>query len=646
MTSSSDKLILVPNQPFQPQKIMPNSAPVALILFSNDLNRFLPAVERERKIIEEALEHFVDSNRLKVIARSAVSTEEIFRLFNRYRGRIVLFHFAGHAEGNGLQFNQNFEDNDLGRAVGLADLFHMEVENGMLQLVFLNGCSTHPQLELLKQAGIPSVISTRHPIEDKKAVLLAQQFYQCLANSEAEQPFENLPTLGDAFQHAIAFLKTSYSVAVQEQKRSLIFDFDGTREDQSDKHTWTLYSSQPDWQLSVEIADEQKPFNERLTLDLIEAIEPHSKAARKFLAKARTISGWEDIARVTDKAKDILSYSYVGVLGIQLRKLFAIGKEALSENKQRQYLLHCLLTARRSIQLLCFSLLSHLWDYQKEQSRQLSETERKDLQHFFDNQFDLDLQGYVELLGSLCQMCSRMQLEFPMAELETFQAQLEEESDWMQAVRRLQEIQARFDKSQCELSDCFVVERQLSQLLRSLHFLAAYRMVSIKTIAYDEMRNSPPRYLHTFTALGIDSKFNVNTERVNYVDAPITTDAILLFKGRYNQSINLFPFIIDVNALTFESGAKVCFYNGQDFNDNSLNYRFLEDNSLVNVAYTGIHKEDTNLNQLMMDPEQRKILKLDTVWQQFQEAKKTLLRSSSVEIDDLFGDEEEDDFGF
>ena len=79
--------------------------PVALVVFSNDFDNYLSNIEVERKVIEEALEHYDDTNRLKIITRSAVSTEELFRLFNKYSGRIALFHFAGHAGGKGLQFN-------------------------------------------------------------------------------------------------------------------------------------------------------------------------------------------------------------------------------------------------------------------------------------------------------------------------------------------------------------------------------------------------------------------------------------------------------------------------------------------------------------------------------------------------------------
>jgi len=62
---------------------MPQKPPIALIIFSNDLGNYLSNIETERKVIEEALEHYDDTNRLKVITRSSVSIEELFRLFNK-----------------------------------------------------------------------------------------------------------------------------------------------------------------------------------------------------------------------------------------------------------------------------------------------------------------------------------------------------------------------------------------------------------------------------------------------------------------------------------------------------------------------------------------------------------------------------------
>lgn len=627
---------------------MSNTLPVALILFSNDMDAFLPMVEQERKIIEEALEHFDDTNRLKVVARSSVSIEEVFRLFNRYKGRILMFHFAGHAEGHGLQFNQQFEDAEMGQAVGLADLFRREVENGILQLVFLNGCSTNPQLELMKEAGVPSVISTYHPIEDKKAVAFAQQFYQYLSNAQSEDPFNKLPKLQQAFEHAIAYLKTAYSIKEKEpveekaQQRSVMFNFDAATE--ADTETWTLHTTQPDWRLPGEVAGEMKPFNELLTLQLIHAIQPHSKVAQKFLEKAQTIDGWEEVSRITDKAKDIIAYSFVGVMGIQLRKLFAIGKEPHSDQKVHRYLTNGLLTAKRALKLLSFAMISQLWDEQQQKEQSFPDELKEQLKQLFDLEFDPDIMGYLRLLQALCQYFESQQLSFPLPELQELAPRLVEEDELFGACQKLQEISNLFDKGKHGLPDCYAAERSLSVLLKNLHFLAQYRMISIKNITYEEIRNSPPRYLHAFTALGMDSKSNINTERINYVDVPISTDAVLLYKGRYQNSINLFPFIIDYNALTFESGAKICFYNGQDLKDGSLTYCFLDDNTKINIGYKATAEGDVDLNQLMLDPEKRKDHKLDAVFQQFHEAQKVLLPQLAAEED--FFEEAADEFEF
>jgi hypothetical protein len=629
-----------PNNP-----IVSKTAPVALILFSNDLDNFLPNVEQERKLIEEALENYSDTNRLKVIARSSVSIEEIFRLFNRYQGRISLFHFAGHAGGEGLQLNKDFSGNETGHAGGLADLFRREVEAGILQLVFLNGCSTQPQLEGLKAAGVPSVISTRCPIEDQKALNLARQFYRTLANSDQAQPFDQPATINQAFDRAIAYLKTATKVQVEKKNRDIFFSFDGGGEFDLNEDPWTLYTKNGDWTLSDKVAEENKVFNEVLTRQLIEALPAYSKNAHKFLEKAGNIPDWESIARVSDKAKDILAYSFVGILGIQLRKLFAIGKEPNSEDKQRRYLTNTILTAQRALKLINFALLSRLWDQQKDKAVELTEGQRQPLKAFFDDEFGMDIMGTLHLLINLANIFEAHKLEWPISDLERLLPFLNTGSDLAKTCERLQQLGVALDKNQFTLADCFAAERQLTYLLEKLAFLAAYRMVSIKNITYNEMRNSPPRYLHSYTVLGIDSKRNVNTERVNYVEAPISTQAILLFKGRYQQSINLFPFLIDLNALTDEVGAKVCFYSHQDMADGSLNYQFMDDNSYENITYEQTWKEGDDINQLMLDPNKRRAYNLDSVFLQFQEAKKVLL-ATDVEEDFDFLDDESEGFDF
>lgn len=382
----------------------------------------------------------------------------------------------------------------------------------------------------------------------------------------------------------------------------------------------------------------KKAFNELLTKALINALKTYSVPAARFLERAtETKQDWETQAIYSDRAKDIIAYSFVGILGIQLRKLMAIGKEDLSETKQRKYIDNCLVTAKRTLQLLCFTLISEVWNRKKEKPYEFTKEQNEALRLFFEDGLEMDIDGYLRLLNHLFGIYNNHKLNFPLSELTDFEENLKAESAFVKACSGLQTINVKLDRALFSMLDCFEAETQLTTVLVNLIFLANYKMVSIKNIGYDEMRNSPPRYLHYYAALGMDSKFNINSERVNYADDPISTDAILLYKGRYQESVNLFPFIIDYNALTFEGGTKICFYSCRDIQDGSLNYCFLEDNGIENIVFSNTLKPDTVINELMMDKEKRKLLKLDTVFKQFQEAKKIILgNDEKEEFIDLF----------
>lgn len=624
---------------------MPVNPAIALIVFSNDLDNFLPNVELEKRLIEEALEHYDDTNRLKVITRSSVSIEDIFRLFSRYKDRITLFHFAGHAGGKGLQLNDNFRNATLGRAEGLAALLGREATEGQLKFVFLNGCSTAPQVQALKKAGVPSIIGTNYPISDHKAVRLARQFYRTLSNAEQANPFETEnPTIQATFESSIQYLKTGYSLKIHE-KQSRGFSFD--LEEVEQEEPWELFTTTPEWKLPNEAAAEDKTFNEFLTRRLIEAIEPYSRPAQRFLPKAnKKAPDWETQTRISDTAKDIIVYSYVGLIGIQLRKLIAIGKEDMSKTKQRRYLDTCLYTAKRSLKIISFTLISKLWDYKstgKAQPYQLSTTQHDAIQRFFEDDFGLDIKGYLTLFQELYTVFKDNQLVFPIEELKDFEPQLKPKSAFTTACLKLHGLQQVLDKTKFQIADCFTAERQVTTLLEQLNFFARYKMISIKNITYDEMRNVKPRYIHQFAALGIDSKSKINSERIKYEETPINTDAILFYKGRYQDSLNLFPFIIDLNALKSEGGSKICFYDAKDMSDGSLNYRFLEDNAIENIVFQDIQAKETDINTLISDLDKRDTVKLDMAFTQFQAAKVAILGATETEEEDDFGDFMDDD---
>jgi hypothetical protein len=185
------------------------------------------------------------------------------------------------------------------------------------------------------------------------------------------------------------------------------------------------------------------------------------------------------------------------------------------------------------------------------------------------------------------------------------------------------------------LQDCSDAETNLTTVLTSFNFLAGYKMISIKSIDYSEMRNTRPQYIYNYTDLcGIDIKSNRNTdqEKVKYEDSPINTDAVFLFKDDYKQGLNLFPFIIDMNALSLTGGQKICFYAAKATADGSLNYTFIEDNSIVNIKNTNTLKPGIDIHELLPDSDSLKDLRFDTLFNLFREAKKAI---TGIEDDDF-----------
>jgi hypothetical protein len=385
----------------------------------------------------------------------------------------------------------------------------------------------------------------------------------------------------------------------------------------------------------------KRAFNETLTQQLIAAIQPCSVSAQKFLQHVADVPAWQSQTSISDKAREILAYSFVGAIGIQLSKLMAIGKENFSETKHRKYIEKCIDITQRSFDLICFTLLSRWWDAQKQHRVTLSDADAAVLRARLDSSFAPSIVQQFELLQNLHRLFVQHNIAFPIPELAGMGDALQAGSALHTTCASLHALHEKLDKGRYDLLDCDAAETQLADLLSSFSFLACYRMASIKRIGYQQIRNAEANYLHRYAALGIDSKANIDAEKINYTPETTHTDAVLLYQGdHYRQNINLFPFVIDYNALTFEQGAKICFYRARDMHDDQrLEFLFLEDNSSVYLECKGILKPDTVMNELMMRDADRIVLNLDSVVEQFQIARRAILGENDLhhELDHLNG---------
>lgn len=158
------------------------SIPVIVLAFANDRedgNQYLRNLPKEQRLIREALTLAQEAGLCEVVERPSISLPELMDILQheRYRDRIAIFHYGGHANSYQLLLESLEGEVATAGGEGLSRLFSRRKG---LKLVFLNGCSTEMQAKALTEAGIPLVVGTRRVINDKIATQLAQRFYQGL----------------------------------------------------------------------------------------------------------------------------------------------------------------------------------------------------------------------------------------------------------------------------------------------------------------------------------------------------------------------------------------------------------------------------------------------------------------------------------
>lgn len=370
-----------------------------------------------------------------------------------------------------------------------------------------------------------------------------------------------------------------------------------------------------------------RPYNRQLTRALVEAMRPYHDKAERLCQDFSWLEHPDNLRRV----QQFVFQNLVGEVGKQLRKLVNIGDDELlpADKKQRHYVDKCLDIARRCFDLVNFTLLSVWWDAVKLAPRSLDADQHRVVADFFEKHLDHDLEAQCRLLRTLVAIFRAHGVDLPFDGAFLPDALPAGADPLRDACRQLEAAVKAGDAGASEESLCGVVQH--------FAFLTRYRMASIKKIGYRQIRNGQPEYLHRYVALGIDVKYSEDAEKGKWIELGERSPAILLYQGDdYRNGINLFPFIIDFNALTFEQGAKICFFSTRDLNDDgALLYRFLGDNSTVRIEKRGIHAPGADRNELMMNPEHLKTFNLDCVVDGFQEARRTLLGEDADFFDQL-----------
>ena len=591
--------------------------PIIFTVFANPRHD-LANLSQEQNGIQDALDPLVASKKVEHLIRTDANRAAFFDLLrNRPENEFAILHYGGHADSHALELQEGeafFEE--MAREIASRN-------PQSLQLVFLNGCSTRGHVEYLLGLGIPAVIATSAPVSDTRAKVLAVRFYQHIALGEG---------ILQAYQSAVRFVNSGelpQDRKIEEAPRSLRGILLENEEEQ--QFPWGLYVREGVLLQGSPLTN-KKTFNETMVRRLMEAVKEDCEPARRFLERASAIRDWEVQERTSDKAKEILAYSFVGVTGIQLSKLMAIGKEEASEGKFRKYIEKCHFTAACCLDVVNFALLSRLWEEQRQHPSPLPES----IARRFDAPFEPTLPEQFELLTALYPVFKATGYALPIPELAAVEGELATGSNLYKVLEELQALYNKVSKAAFDQADGYQAEKRLTDFLLYFRFLVKYKMASIKHIGYRQIRKSPPRYLHRYAALGIDSRANVDAEKINYTDTPTDTDSVILYQGDdYRSGVNLSPFVLDYHALLLEQGTRICFFSMTDMNDGSLLYRVLEDNSPLRLERANPPiPADANFGELLLSDDNRKKINLDNAVADFMEAR-TALSAGFPNFDDL-----------
>lgn len=199
--------------------------PKILLAFADNLESPLPKLQEEKDGIQTHLQAASDKGLCEFILIERAGIDEILAAFQEFPNQIVIFHFAGHAGAFQLCLETASGNEEIAHAGGLAAF--LGLQKG-LELVFLNGCSTQKQVDLLLHSGLSSVIATSQAISDPVASDFSIRFYQSLGSGDS---------LDKSYREAAAAVQIRFDSPQLYHRSSFNSDLIGN----PDRLPWELY---------------------------------------------------------------------------------------------------------------------------------------------------------------------------------------------------------------------------------------------------------------------------------------------------------------------------------------------------------------------------------------------------------------------
>ena len=540
--------------------------PIIYLTFADQRDDHLPLLKQERKEIVKILRPYKDENRIEVEYEAAADHDIVAGYLSDYSRRISVFHYAGHAGRGQL----GFEDEPV-MALGLAEML-ATLPN--LKLVFLNGCSSRTLLQTLFDKNIKSVIATRVPIRDDKATRFAIRFYKSLSEGK---------TLREAFEFSKAVVHAvDDSIDISIRGLDLNGSTNGhfewglyTSDDSILNYTLPVTSAGPDAR-SNPFVSQKIEVNTTLRDKLLESFSPLFSKLSEF----KTLLDENKFVELRQVDSELLNVM-PAPLSVPFMRI--LRSQTLTTER-----LDAFVEIYRSLmQLMSFILISQLWDYLFENKKLvLPDALKIALEVLLTTPSSkLAYADYIAVIRGIRVLLTDAGVPIFVSELHGLADAFNNEPKFIDAHKRMEELRHTLGQSTALSPEQLLnfntkAEEDIGDILSHMTFICKYKMVAIKDIDLIKYRHSPASYRMRRAYLdNITSTLLTETQDTKSF-ADVQSVVLIKDEANFDKYLNLSPFIFDENSLLEKSGqARLFMFSSCNFQDGTLDFRFLEDPS-------------------------------------------------------------------
>ena len=247
---------------------------------------------------------------------------------------------------------------------------------------------------------------------------------------------------------------------------------------------------------------------------------------------------------------DLIIKNFPWPIGVELRRLFSGSMRQLDRMRLDQIFK----TIERSMQFLCFVMLSQVTKSKEEGKLVIPENYRKEFNNRF---FVLSLGSFTWMIRAIGNLFQDQKIELFMPEMsDCFDNKFYGAIDfWVPERNEIGHYQINLTQEEIE-KGCVEYEEKLTFILQRISFLTKYKLVSVKEIKVNKSRMKKATFHHVFDLLNSsDSDFKAN----EFNDLTFTdSHSILLMKNikSVDEYLNLSPLIIDTSTEVLDTKEK------------------------------------------------------------------------------------------